>query len=164
MENEVIVTKKGQTTIPARLRRKLKIEKGTKLRVVETKEGVLFMVKNQVASGFVSSQEIKKCLISLREKDRAASYFIALDRISTDNVTVMFDEPIIATVSFNDNVYSCQNVELGLLTMSFKLEECIRDFEQEVLFLWNEYGKEDDAKLTSDAKELKAKVLRHIRP
>jgi len=48
---------------------------------VETKEGVLFMVKNQVASGFVSSQEIKKCLISLREKDRAASYFIALDRI-----------------------------------------------------------------------------------
>jgi len=76
----------------------------------------------------------------------------------------MFDEPIIATVSFNDNVYSCQNVELGLLTMSFKLEECIRDFGQEVLFLWNEYGKEDDAKLTSDAKELKAKVLRHIRP
>jgi len=45
MENEVVVTKKGQTTIPARLRKKFKIEEGTKLDVVETNEGILFKLK-----------------------------------------------------------------------------------------------------------------------
>jgi len=47
MENEVVVTKKGQTTIPARLRKKFKIEEGTKLAVVETNEGILFKLKRQ---------------------------------------------------------------------------------------------------------------------
>jgi len=33
---QVIVTRKGQTTIPAKLRRKYKIEEGTRLEVVDT--------------------------------------------------------------------------------------------------------------------------------
>ena len=45
METEVVVTKKGQTTIPARLRKKFKIEEGTRLEVVETEEGILFKPK-----------------------------------------------------------------------------------------------------------------------
>ena len=45
MELEVVVTKKGQTTIPARLRKKFKIEEGTRLEVVETAEGILFKPK-----------------------------------------------------------------------------------------------------------------------
>ena len=42
MESEVVVTKKGQTTIPAKLRKKFKIEEGTRLEVVETDQGILF--------------------------------------------------------------------------------------------------------------------------
>ncbi len=41
-EAEVVVTKKGQTTIPVKLRRKYKIEEGTKLAVIDTDEGVLY--------------------------------------------------------------------------------------------------------------------------
>ena len=46
MTFEVVVTKKGQVTIPAELRKKFKIEKGTRLTVMETEEGILFKPKN----------------------------------------------------------------------------------------------------------------------
>jgi len=41
METEVVVTRKGQTTIPAKLRKKYNIEEGTRLEVVDTPEGIL---------------------------------------------------------------------------------------------------------------------------
>lgn len=75
MENEVVVTKKGQTTIPARLRKKFKIEEGTKLEVVETQEGILFKPKKSIwdliGSGapYASVEEMKKELDKLREED-----------------------------------------------------------------------------------------------
>lgn len=75
MENEVVVTRKGQTTIPVRLRRKFKIEEGTRLEVVETKEGILFKPKvsfwDLAGSGsrFATPEEMKKLLDELREED-----------------------------------------------------------------------------------------------
>ena len=44
-EAVVVVTKKGQTTIPVKLRRKYQIEEGTKLEVIDTKEGILLKPK-----------------------------------------------------------------------------------------------------------------------
>jgi AbrB family looped-hinge helix DNA binding protein len=75
MENEVVVTKKGQTTIPARLRKKFKIEEGTRLEVIETQEGILFKPKKSIwdliGSGapYASVEEMKKELDKLREED-----------------------------------------------------------------------------------------------
>ena len=169
MENEVVVTKKGQTTIPARLRKKFKIEEGTKLEVVETSEGILLRLKKSTTEfagtcpQFATPQEIKTLLTKLREKDAQAAYFIALDHVTTGDKMLSFAEPIIANVSFSDNVYSCKNEELGIVAISPKLEECVKDFEDEILFIWNDYGKEDNVKLTSDAKELKRRILRHIK-
>jgi AbrB family looped-hinge helix DNA binding protein len=45
MESEVIVTKKGQVTIPVKLRRKFNIEEGTRLEVIEMRDGFLFKPK-----------------------------------------------------------------------------------------------------------------------
>ena len=45
LENQVAVTRKGQTTVPARLREKYRIERGTSLQVIETEEGILFKPK-----------------------------------------------------------------------------------------------------------------------
>jgi AbrB family looped-hinge helix DNA binding protein len=169
MENEVVVTKKGQTTIPARLRKKLKIEVGAKLEVVETSEGVLFKLKKPTTEfkssypKFATPQEMKKLLTNLREKDAQAAYFIALDHVTTGAKTLSFTEPLIASVSFSDNVYSCKNEELGIVAVSPKLEECIKDFEDEIVFIWNEYGKEDNTKLTNDAKELKKRILGYVK-
>ena len=48
METEIVVKNKGQTTIPVRIRKKYGIEEGTRLQVVETKEGILLMPKKSI--------------------------------------------------------------------------------------------------------------------
>jgi len=69
LETEVVVTKKGQTTIPARLRKKFKIE------VIETEEGILLKPKKSIwdmvgtGSPFATPEEMKKLLDQLREQD-----------------------------------------------------------------------------------------------
>ena len=75
MTKEVVVTRKGQTTIPAEFRRKLKIEEGTRLEVTETKEGILFKPKKSTwdlaGSGaqYSTPEEMKMLLDKLREED-----------------------------------------------------------------------------------------------
>ena len=75
METEVVVTRKGQTTIPAKLRKKYKIQKGTRLEVIDTKDGILFKPKKSTidlaGSGakHATPQEMKKILDKLREED-----------------------------------------------------------------------------------------------
>jgi len=75
MKNEVVVTRKGQTTIPAELRIKYKIEEGTRLEVIETGEGILFKPKKSTidlaGSGaeYANPEEMKKLLDRLREED-----------------------------------------------------------------------------------------------
>jgi len=72
---EVIVTRKGQTTIPAELRKKYKIQEGTRLEVIETPEGILFKPKKTTidlaGSGakYATPEEMKQLLDKLREED-----------------------------------------------------------------------------------------------
>jgi AbrB family looped-hinge helix DNA binding protein len=66
LETEVVVTKKGQTTIPVRFRKKFKIEEGTRLEVIETAESILFKPKKSfwnmlgAYSEFGTPEEVKK--------------------------------------------------------------------------------------------------------
>ena len=75
METEVVVTKKGQTTIPVRLRKKYKIEEGTRLEVLDTEEGILLKPKKSIwdmigaYSDSATTEEIDKLLDKLRHED-----------------------------------------------------------------------------------------------
>jgi len=75
MEGEVVVTRKGQTTIPVKLRLKYKIEEGTRLAVVDTNEGILLKPKlstfDLFGSGakYATVEEMKKLLDQLRAED-----------------------------------------------------------------------------------------------
>ena len=75
VETEVVVTRKGQTTIPAELRKKYKIEEGTRLEVIETEEGILFRPKKSTidlaGSGakHATPEEMKRLLDKFREED-----------------------------------------------------------------------------------------------
>lgn len=75
MDDEVIVTRKGQTTIPIKLREKYKIEEGTRLQVLDTNDGILFKPKKSTldlaGSGakFASPDEMKRLLEKLRDLD-----------------------------------------------------------------------------------------------
>ena len=66
MENEIVVKKKGQTTIHVKIRKKLKIEEGTRLEVIKTEEGVLLKPKKSfwdtIGSGseFATVEEMNK--------------------------------------------------------------------------------------------------------
>jgi len=48
MKTKIIVKKKGQTTIPVKVRKKNKIEEGTRLRLVETEESILLKPKKSI--------------------------------------------------------------------------------------------------------------------
>jgi AbrB family looped-hinge helix DNA binding protein len=75
LEYEVVVTRKGQTTIPIGLRVKYNIEEGTRLEVVETADGILFRPKKSTldlagsGAGFASPEEMRKALERLRDLD-----------------------------------------------------------------------------------------------
>ncbi len=75
MEDEVIVTRKGQTTIPIKFRSKYNIEEGTRLQVVDTENGILLKPKQSTidlaGSGakFASPEEMKRLLEKLRDLD-----------------------------------------------------------------------------------------------
>jgi len=75
MENQVVVTRKGQTTIPVKLRRKYKIEEGTKLTVIDTNDGILLKplltTMDLAGSGakYATVEEMKKLLDELRAED-----------------------------------------------------------------------------------------------
>jgi AbrB family looped-hinge helix DNA binding protein len=75
LESEVVVTRKGQTTIPVKLRLKYKIEEGTRLQVVDTNNGILFKPKlstmDLAGSGakYATVEEMKKLLDKLRDED-----------------------------------------------------------------------------------------------
>jgi AbrB family looped-hinge helix DNA binding protein len=75
MEDEVIVTRKGQTTIPIKLRAKYKIEEGTRLQVLDTEDGILLRPKKSTldlaGSGakYASPEEMKQLLEKLRDLD-----------------------------------------------------------------------------------------------
>jgi AbrB family looped-hinge helix DNA binding protein len=70
-----VVTRKGQITIPVKLRRKYKIEEGTMLDVVDTNDGILFKPKLTTmdlagsSAKYATVEEIKKILDELRAED-----------------------------------------------------------------------------------------------
>jgi AbrB family looped-hinge helix DNA binding protein len=75
MTEEVVVTRKGQTTIPIELRRKYRIVEGTKLEAFDTGEGVLFKPKLSFfdlggsGSDKATVREVKELLDRMREED-----------------------------------------------------------------------------------------------
>ena len=75
MDSEVVVTRKGQTTIPAKLRSKYKIVEGTRLEFIDTKEGILIKLKKSTVdlagsgSPHATPEEMKRLLDKLRDED-----------------------------------------------------------------------------------------------
>ena len=74
-ENEVVVTKRGQIIISAKLRGKYKIEEGTRLAVIDNEDGILLKPKKSIwdmigaYSNVATAEEIDKLLDKLRHED-----------------------------------------------------------------------------------------------
>jgi len=88
---------------------------------------------------------------------------VGLDHIvDSQGRTLRLIKPISINATYQENMYFCQNEELGIVTMSAKLENCIKDFQDEMVFVWNEYGKASDDILTDGAKELKRRIQQYL--
>jgi hypothetical protein len=116
---------------------------------------------NNLVGSFGFIQNMKDTMLSVVPKPPIS---IALDYIDKDGTVLSFTKPVIANISFNGKEYFCENNELGIVILSSNAEGCKKNFEDEVLFVWNEYGKEDDKNLTNGAKKLKNSILSHVRP
>jgi len=70
---EVVVTRRGQTTIPIEIRRKYHITEGTRLEVLESTEGIILKKKvgtfDLIGSGRVDSKAAFELLDKMREED-----------------------------------------------------------------------------------------------
>jgi AbrB family looped-hinge helix DNA binding protein len=75
MTKEVLVTRKGQTTIPVRLREKYRIREGTRLEVIDSGSGILLKPKQSTAdlagsgSKHSTPREMRRLLDRMREED-----------------------------------------------------------------------------------------------
>lgn len=75
MGKEVLVTRKGQTTIPVELRVKYRIKEGSRLIVVDTGDGIMFKraltMVDLAGEGSSKStpKEMKAALDKLRDED-----------------------------------------------------------------------------------------------
>ncbi len=73
-DNEVVVTRKGQTTIPAKLRAKYGMQEGARLVVVDTGDGVAFKkavtISELAGSGAPhgTPEKMKRLLDKMREE------------------------------------------------------------------------------------------------
>jgi len=119
-------------------------------------------IANVITTGNSIKSSFTQTLKGTLTYNENAVYLLVLDRIITGSEKLSLVEPIAASVTYQDNAYFCQNEDLRIFSTSAKLEDCMRDFEEEVVFLFNEYGKEDDDRLTKDARELKRRILQYI--
>ncbi len=75
MTEEVVVTRKGQTTIPAKLRKKYGIQEGARLKVEDTGDGILLKklpgILDLGGSGSKEAtvEEMKRLLDEMRASD-----------------------------------------------------------------------------------------------
>ncbi len=75
METEIVVKSKGQVTVPAKVRKKYKIEQGTRLQVIETEDGILLKPAKSIwdlagaYSEYATPEEMKKILDKMRAED-----------------------------------------------------------------------------------------------
>jgi AbrB family looped-hinge helix DNA binding protein len=70
---EVVVTRRGQTTIPKELRTKFKIEEGTKLEALAYADGILLKKKTSTldlaGTGRASLEDALRILYRIRDED-----------------------------------------------------------------------------------------------
>jgi hypothetical protein len=89
--------------------------------------------------------------------------YIELQRIFSEKEELQLQEPIIVSVDYRDDRWVMENEELGITATALDYDKSIRNFNDEFLFLWKEYGKEQDINLSIDARRLKDKIQQYIK-
>ena len=90
-------------------------------------------------------------------------YCVSVIELLGRDERVCFSRPVIAIVGYQNGLYSMENKDLDIIVVSNDYRQCFQDFKDELRFILKEYGQEDSANLTSDAKELKRIILSYLK-
>ncbi len=80
---------------------------------------------------------------------------LTMGEMSWDARTLRLVTPLKIQPMFEDGTWILENKETGIVAAASSLEECLRDFQEEFFFLWDQYSSADDNDLTGDARDLK---------
>jgi len=83
---------------------------------------------------------------------------LSIEEVRWDASTLRLRTPLTVQPMLEDGTWVLENKETGIVAAASSLEECLRDFQEEFFFLWEQYSKADDAELTGDARELKRMI------
>lgn len=88
---------------------------------------------------------------------------ILIDRVFTGRQELRLEKPLAISIDYRDGIYIMENLEFDIVCVSPEYDKCIREFYDDFLFIWKEYGLEEDTNLTKGAKLLKDKVLQYLK-
>lgn len=85
---------------------------------------------------------------------------LKLLQASARGITIYFSKPLEFEFSFDElEQEAClKNEELNIYAIGVTREEAIKELEEDIVWLWEEYVKAPDSELTGDAREFKSKL------
>jgi hypothetical protein len=107
-----------------------------------------------------NEKRIKKIISSDSfEKPVYPHYF---NSINASGVELVLKEKLAAEVKFDQELFWIEFPKLNIIVSGESREEAIKEFEEFWIFLYKEYGLEENSKLTATALELKNSILDYI--
>jgi hypothetical protein len=88
---------------------------------------------------------------------------IQLQRIFSETSELKLAAPLIVGVDFREDHWVMEYEDLGIISTNTDYEGCFKEFNEDFLFVWAEYGSAEDAGLTEGARELKRKITEIVR-
>lgn len=84
-----------------------------------------------------------------------------LKRVFSNDDELELSQPLIVSIDYEDGAWIFKNEELDIFIVNPDYDVGLCEFNEEVLFVWKEYGKSDTTDLTEDAIDLKNKILQY---
>lgn len=86
---------------------------------------------------------------------------VTLQRIFSDERELVLRQPLGVSIDYRDQRWAAENDDLGVFASNEDYDECLKEFQDEFFFAWQEYGSAAEADLTPGARELR-RALREL--
>lgn len=80
---------------------------------------------------------------------------LTMQRLFSGDRELVLRQPVSASIDYRDDQWVAANDDLGIVATDSDYDSCLRAFQDEFFFAWNEYGNAEDATLTVGARDLK---------
>lgn len=82
-----------------------------------------------------------------------------IKRIVAQKGELQLTKPVVIDVDYRNKNWVMKNDDFRIMVHDKEYSDCMKQFNDELFFIWSEYGAVDDLRLSSDAKKLKEYIL-----